>query len=69
MDGDKAVTPSSLSMTMEAQEVVGLVLGIENVEIKSTEGTYIITAMHIEFDWYELELIQNDNQLIKSSRF
>ena len=48
---------------------MGLVPGIENVEIESTEGTYIITTMYIKFDWYELELIQNDNQLVKSSRF
>jgi hypothetical protein len=50
MDGGEAVTPSSLSMTTEAQEAVGLVPGIENMEIESTEGTYIIAPMHIKFD-------------------
>jgi hypothetical protein len=51
MDGGEAVTPSSLSMTTEAQEAMGSVPGIENMEIESTEGTYIIAPMHIEFDW------------------
>ena len=51
MDGDEAVTLSSLSMTMEAQEAVGSIPGFEIVEIESTEGTYIITPMHIEYDW------------------
>jgi hypothetical protein len=51
MDGGEAVTPSSLSMTMEAQEAVGSVPGIENVEIESTKGMYIIAPMNIGFDW------------------
>jgi hypothetical protein len=50
MDGDEAVTPSSLSTTMEAQEAMGSEPGIDNVEIESTEGMYIITPLHVKFD-------------------